>query len=200
MQEVLQGKLLYLKMVKGEDSEVWRRLQRRLNKLSGTTHSDVDATAKYRYTISDFETKIGSVLEFYENKNGMIICSFILNEKKTPVMLSRYARTRVTNIIAKGDDTAMTKFKSSYLIVFYDGPKYGFWRIERKRTWEKATSEEMLDINTVLETIMETVSKHSGLSEPSIKTGKTTDEVLTSLLESDFDLNILDEWDKIKSS
>ena len=200
MQAVLQGKLLYLKMVKGEGSEVWRRLQRRLNKLSGATPSDVDATVKYMYTISDFESKIGNVLDFYANKNGMIVCSFILNEKKTPVMLSRYARTRVTNIIAKGDDAAMAKFKSSYLIVFYDGPKYGFWRIERKRTWEKAASEEMIDTNTILETILEEVSNHSGLSDSSMTTGKTTDEVLTSLVESGFDLNILDEWDKIKCS
>ena len=152
------------------------------------------------YTISDFESKIGNVLDFYANKNGMIVCSFILNEKKTPVMLSRYARTRVTNIIAKGDDAAMAKFKSSYLIVFYDGPKYGFWRIERKRTWEKAASEEMIDTNTILETILEEVSNHSGLSDSSMTTGKTTDEVLTSLVESGFDLNILDEWDKIKCS
>ena len=200
MQAVLQGKLLYLKMVKGEDSEVWRRLQRRFNKLSGTNLSDVDATVKYMYTVSDFESKIGRVLEFSENKDGRIVCSFILNEKKTPVMLSRYARTRVTNIIAKGDDTAMAKFKSSYLILFYDGPKYGFWRIERKRAWDKAASEEMIDTNTILETILEEVSNHSGLSDSSMTTGKTTDEVLTSLVESGFDLNILDEWDKIKCS
>ena len=58
----------------------------------------------------------------------------------------------------------------------------------------------MIDTNTILETILEEVSNHSGLSDPSKGTGKTTDEVLTSLVESGFDLNILDEWDKIKCS
>ena len=30
--------------------------------------------------------------------------------------------------------------------------------------------------------------------------GKSADEVLTALIESDFDLNTLNEWDKIKSN
>ena len=61
-------------------------------------------------------------------------------------------------------------------------------------------SEEMVDTDAILGTIMEDTSYHSGLSEPSINTGKTTDEVLAELVETDFDLNILDGWDKIKSS
>ena len=58
----------------------------------------------------------------------------------------------------------------------------------------------MVDTDAILGTIMEDTSYHSGLSEPSINTGKTTDEVLAELVETDFDLNILDGWDKIKSS
>lgn len=200
MREVIQGKLLYLKMVKGDDSEVWRRLQRRFNKLSGAKSSEVDATAKYKYTISDFESKIGNVLTFSENKDGMILCSFIANTKKIPVMLSRYARTRVTNIIAKRDDSAMAKFKSSYLIVFYKNSKSGFWRIERKRTRNNVTAEEIVDTSMILNTTSKVATNSSISSDSSSNSGKTTDDILSALLESNFDLTTLDEWDKIKNN
>lgn len=193
MRAVVQGKLLYLKMVKGDDSEVWRRLQRRFNKLCGIHQSDVDATVRYKYTIAEFEKKVSTVLEFSEDQKGKVSCSFSLNGKKTHVFLSRYARTRLTNILAKGDDAALAKFKSSYLLVFFEDTKGGFWRIERKQAKANASSAMVIDFDDAIDKTTLALEGNSG-------SGLTTDEVLSALLKSGFDLNTLDEWDKIKSS
>lgn len=48
MRAVINGKLLYLKMVKGVDSEAWRRLQRRFNMLCRKENPDQIETIIYR--------------------------------------------------------------------------------------------------------------------------------------------------------
>ena len=200
MQSVVQGKLLYLKMVKGADSEVWRRLQRRFNKLSGAKPSTESATIKYRYTIADFEKKIGQKLQI-ETKDGVIKrCYFTLNDQSTTVTLSRYARTRITNILAKSDLAQLEKFKTSYILIFYEQNNTGFWRIERKRTWTKLPSLEDLDAEALIKEFFAVTTAPFAASDSAATPGKTADEVLAALIDSDFDLNILDEWDKIKSS
>lgn len=195
MQAVLQGKLLYLKMVKGADNEVWRRLQRRFNMLTRAKSSTVEATLKYKYTIADFEKKIGQSLAFEPNKDGVIFCSFTLNDKKTTVALSNYVRTRISNILAKSDAAALKKFKSSHMLIFYEQDNTGFWRIERKRTWVK-TNIDTINIDTLFElsTMCEANDNSEGIREI------TTDEILAELVASGFNLKTLDKWDKIRSS
>lgn len=200
MQAVIQGKLLYLKMVKGADNEVWRRLQRRFNKLSGAKPSTVEATLKYKYTIADFEKKICQDLSFEPNKDGVIFCSFSLNGKKTSVTLSQYVRTRISNILAKNDMASLEKFKTSYMLVFYEKDYSGFWRIERKRKWVKTLAIEDLDAEAMLEQIQAITVEHAVNTDTTPVACTNTDEVLAALIDSDFDLNTLDEWDKIRSS
>jgi retron-type reverse transcriptase len=200
MQAVLQGRLLYLKMVKGADNEVWRRLQRRFNMLTRAKPSTVEATLKYKYTIADFEKKIGQALDFEPNKDGVIYCAFSLNGKKTSVTLSHYVRTRISNILAKNDAAALEKFKTSYMLVFYEQDNSGFWRIERKRTWVKTNLADLIDTNSLAEALLSAAANPEEGDEPTSMPGKSTDEVLAALVDSDFDLKTLDEWDKIKSS
>lgn len=200
MQAVIQGKLLYLKMVKGADNEVWRRLQRRFNKLSGAKTSAVEAVLKYKYTIAEFENKLGRSLVFEPNKDGVIMCSFVINDIKTPVALSQYARTRITNILAKNDSAALEKFKASYMLIFYEQDNSGFWRIERKRTWVKTSLVDLIDFDDFSKSIRPVLEVSEDSVEAASKPGKSTDEVLASLVNSNFDLKTLDEWDKIKSS
>ena len=200
MQSVIQGKLLYLKMVKGADSEVWRRLQRRFNKLSGVKPSTEFATIKYRYTVADFEKKIGQELQIETNDKGVMRGFFNLNGQKTFVTFSRYARTRITNILAKNDPAQLDKFKTTYMLIFYEQNNSGFWRIERKRKWVKTLAIEELDPEAMLEQVMAAMANPIESSEATPTAGKNTDEVLAALIDSEFDLNKLDEWDKIRSS
>lgn len=200
MSAVIQGKLLYLKMVKGADDEVWRRLQRRFNKLSGAKPSTESAIIKYRYTVADFEKKIGQQLQI-ETKDGEVKrCYFTLNGLDTSVALSRYAKTRITNILAKNDPEQFKKFKTAYMLIIYEQSNTSFWRIERKRTWNNLPSLEDLDADALLKEILAVTATPFTESDSAATPGKTADEVLAALIDSDFDLNTLDEWDKIKSS
>lgn len=200
MQSVVQGKLLYLKMVKGADNEVWRRLQRRFNRLVGEKPSTELATIKYRYSIVGFEKGIGQKLQFKTNDTGSIHCFFTIGSQRTIVTLSHYVRTRITNILAKNDPTLLENFKASCMLMFYEQGHTGFWRMERKRKWIKLPAVESLDIDAMLETITTIMAEPTDSSENAATPGISTNKVLAALIDSNFDLNTLDKWDKIKSS
>ena len=76
-----------------------------------------------------------------------------------------------------------------------------FWMIIRKLPKKKDRTLVIEDVDTLLAMIGEQVN-------PAIKSdnvpedlpGLTTDEILGKLVNSDFDLNTLDEWDKIRSN
>lgn len=142
MRSVIQGKLQYIKMVKGSDNKVWKRLQRRFNQLCGVKPSTESATIKYRYTISDFEKKIGQKLQLEIYDNTVVRCFFSLNNQRTDVMLSRYARTRFSNLIAQGDIVKLEQIKPSYMLMLYEQGDSVFWRIERNRRWRKIRISE----------------------------------------------------------
>ena len=200
MASVIQGKLQYLKMVKGADNEVWRRLQRRFNRLSGTKSSAVDATIKYKYGIAEFEKKLGQSVVFDKDENGGTVCSFVINGNKTNVKLSQYVRTRLTNILAKNDVAALDKFKTSYMLVFYEEKDSGFWRIERKRTWVKTDITTITDAEAMLAMFAEMDNAPAESNSTSETPSKSTDETLAALVDSDFDLTVLNQWDKTRGS
>ena len=114
--------------------------------------------------------------------------------------LSHYVRTRVTNILAKNDQAALDKFKASYMLIFYEQDMSSFWRIERKRTWVQTNLADLIDIDALTEAIISASAEPVGGNESSDMPGKSTNEVLAALVDSNFDLNKLDEWDKIRSS
>lgn len=196
MRSVVRGKLLYLKMVKGADNEVWRHLQRRFNRLSGAKHSTENAVIRYRYTIADFEKKIGKAIQFKIDDKGLLRCFFTLNDSNTAVSLSRYARTRISNIIVADDNEKLSRLKKNYLLLFYENVVGGFWRIERKRRWVEIPFEEETDVDVTSD--MPSLGNES--SDVAATFSKSTKEVLAALIESGFDLNTLDEWDKIRSN
>ena len=206
MRSVVYGKLLYLKMVKGVDSEVWRRLQRRFNTLCSKEQPDQIETIKYRYTLSGFENKTGTKIDYHVDDKGVLHCSFTLNEKKTGITMSKYARTRITNLLAKGDKDQLDKFIARCFLLYYEEGSSGFWRIERKRSYNNQVETIVLDLTNLSseETLytqqpITTIEETKGDLNPD-ETKKNTDEILSELISSGFDLNILDKWDKIKNN
>lgn len=86
------------------------------------------------------------------------------------------------------------------MLLYYEQGGTGFWRIERKRKWVKLPIMDELNANTMLETISAVLVKASDKIHTLTCKNSNTDEVLTSLINSNFDLKKLDEWDKIKSN
>lgn len=204
MRSVIQGKLLYLKMVKGVDSEVWRRLQRRYNALCGNKQADQIETIKYRYTIKEFENKTGSKIQF--DNTGLLHCSFTLDDRTTVVTMSKYVRTRITNLLAKNDKENFERFLSKCLLLYYEEGSKGFWRIERKRSYSKSTDVVFdfseIPSNQSFDPAQSTTTQvnSNDTKKETNSSNDNTDEILAELVSSGFDLNILDKWDKIKSN
>ena len=72
MEGVVQGRLMYLRMVKGEDSPVWRRLQKRFNRLADRADSSSGADVAYlhSYSIAAFEKAVGTTVELWDPDPG----------------------------------------------------------------------------------------------------------------------------------
>lgn len=212
MENVLGGKLNYLRMVKGDDSPVWRRLQKRYNKLVDRKESvgGTDILYKHVYTIAAFEQALGVELHLAQSKEEIVEVEpsapyFELNGRMHMVALSKYSKTRLRNILKSEDPALLQKFKDSFLIAscVQEGKpeKEWFWMIIRKLPKKKEQKLIIEDVDTLLamlgEQIISTVKSDSGTEG---LRGLSTDEVLGKLVNSDFDLKTLDEWDKIRSS
>lgn len=214
METVVAGRLMYLRMVKGEDSPVWRRLQKRFNRLVDRKENSNGTSIIYEhsYTISFFEKAFGTSVYLDIRKNdpehGPRNPYFVLNGEPCSVELSRYARTRLTNILESGDKEKLQKFKEQYHIAychFENTDKYPFWMIKR-RPPRKLDLVELMNVDDILKAIAEVAPAKGARSAPEIHADApdvdtlTTDQVLDRLVESDFDLNTLEQWDKIRTS
>lgn len=207
MESVVEGKLMYLKMVKGEDDPIWRKLQRRFTKLVGkkkTRGEDIDYINVY--SISSFEESLECQVSF-SAKDDKISASFILNGKTTTVSISKYCKTRLGSILESGDAKALEKFKQHYHIGYCFNGTY-FWMIFRKQLHTKEEKKPVLpDIDQILEIITSVTVKPEAIqatfpeqSQEDARAKKSIDDILKSLVSSGFDLKILDQWDKIKST
>lgn len=216
MENVLGGKLNYLRMVKGDDSPVWRRLQKRYNKLVDRKESagGTNFIYKHVYTIAAFEQALGVELHLAHDKEEVFEGErllpppgpyFELNGRTHMVSLSKYSKTRLGNILKSGDPAQLQKFRDTFLIAscMLEGQpeKDWFWMIIRKLPKKKDRTLVIEDVDTLLAMIGEQVNPATKSDNvPEDLPGLTTDEILGKLVNSDFDLNTLDEWDKIRSN
>ena len=208
MESVVEGKLMYLKMVKGEDDPVWKKLQKRFAKLAGKRKKrgeDIDYINVY--SISSFEESLECKLSF-SIEEDKATASFILNGKTTPVAISKYCRTRLGTILESGDDKSLEKFKKHYHIGYCFNGSY-FWMIFRKQLHGKEDAKPgVLDVDQILE-MLSSISVPQIFSDSSLSSQdeatddtekKPLNEVLEELVISNFDLKTLDKWDKKKNT
>lgn len=93
IENVLSGKLCYLKMIKGESDPIYCRLQEQFNRLVSTSVSAnvVELSWEYLQTlpVNDFETQHGIKIEYAVSKHGKPYSYFILKGEKIMVSVSR---------------------------------------------------------------------------------------------------------------
>lgn len=93
IRKVIDGKLCYLKMVKGEADPVYCRLREQFNRLGSTSGkgSSVEISWEYLHTstVSDFESQLGVKIEYAISKQGKPYSFFILKGEKIMVSVSR---------------------------------------------------------------------------------------------------------------
>ena len=229
MKKVIQGKLMYLRMVKGEDSPVWRRLQKRFDRLAGRKESSggTDIVYLHSYPIEAFEKALGTTVELYGALPTDPGCEpelppvpypcphFTLNGCRHPVALSRYAHTRLVNILDGGREEEETaRFKQRFQIACCRRPQVTlirdgqpveypegrpFWMIYRGIRKKKAPALEIVEEALFL-------PHTDGTEIPLPETdaagdtpgGLSSDEMLDVLVDSGFDLNTLEQWEKTR--
>ena len=246
MASVIQGKLMYLKMVKGENDPVWRRLQKRFNRLSNRDDSSTGTNIIYlhTYSIVDFEKVLGCSIEFYTSvpalgddegsETSIFDPHFTLNGQTHQIRLSRWIHTRLMNILESGNEEDLKKFKKRYKIAYCKESTDNIdlvslvaessdeieelernmkARLERERFWmmfrgmktKNPNIVEVWDINSgsFENSEADSTADNLGLLADTMEEapkGLTSDEMLEKLVESDFDLNTLEQWEKTRKN
>ena len=203
MANVIGGKLMYLKMVKGDGSPVWRRLQKRFNRLTDRDSSagGTDIVYKYVYPLDVFEQRFGTDLVLTDADGPLRFPFFILNGKRHLVVLSHYARTRLKNIVAGDDPQQMAQFRERSRIAYChkegDPEDSFFWMVIRKLPGKVAVDPAGLE--GLDEELLEEPSLLMEDDPSPVPDGLSTDEMVDALVDSGFDLNTLDKWDKTRN-
>lgn len=93
IENVISGKLCYLKMVKGELDPVYSKLQMQFNRLicakPKTPGSEISWEYLQTLSTDDFEKELGVKIEFAVSKQGHPYAYFILKDEKIMVAVSR---------------------------------------------------------------------------------------------------------------
>ena len=141
MERVLQGKLMYLKMVKGEESPVWQRLQDRFDTLCAqrpVKKSDIDYVAAY--TLPDFEKQFSTEIGFFakdisgkKDKEPVISygASFKSGDKDIIVSVSKSCKKLIAAVI--DDEHALSGFKKKLYIAYCKRSGLPFWLVMKSR-------------------------------------------------------------------
>ena len=211
MISVILGRLMYLRMVKGEGSPVWRRLQKRFNKLADRkeTCGGTDIQYLHAYTVTTFEAGVGTTVRF-SLEDGTPQCSFLLNGAEEFVVLGRYVKTRLKNILEGGRKEELKAFKDRYYIGYChkEGtPENRFyWMVFRRPPRaKKYNSLNLVEADEIwtMQAGKEILVAPDTVAPPADTNSEgtlSTDETLDVLISSGFDLKTLDQWDKTKSS
>lgn len=217
MKTVIQGKLMYLRMVKGEDSPVWRRLQKRFNHLADRQESagGTDIVYLHSYSLEAFEKAIGSKIEFYNSaefeedaqSEHHFNPHFVLNGRDYLISLSKYARTRLLHILDGGSEEDLAKFKRQFQIAYCKEmgtvptlvpDSTPFWMIYRGLRKKKSTVEAIVDLDEIVELWAQEAFIESSDTDDKDTGGLSTEEMLDTLVRSEFDLNTLEQWEKTR--
>ena len=93
IENVLSGKLCYLKMVKGKFDPVYCRLQEQFNRLTltSTNKKNVELSWEYLQTtpVNDFETQLGVKIEYAVSKRGKPYSYFMLKGERIMISVSQ---------------------------------------------------------------------------------------------------------------
>lgn len=135
MVNVLDGKLMYLKMVKGKDDSIYMRLKAQFDELCNLLHDDARTT---RQGITYVETM--SVLEF-EHKNNTIISIITTKPKEF------YAKQTKKEEIEKEENRSLEKFIPHRYASFKLGGRKQKASVNKSLKKEEENQKELLSIS-----------------------------------------------------
>jgi len=198
MEKVIQGKLMYLKMVKGDTDHVWQKLQTRFQHLLLRNNGQKSGVVFTLFTkkICDFEIQTGMVVDFKNKANvtdGIPSIYAIITEPDTHsskefVSLSKASIIAVEKALSEQDTSAINALKSILYISLCSGENGQFWRIMKCNPSVISKEENIISDEDFTEPRVDPDdnldSKQQGIS---------TADVLRHIFESN-DLTIIEKW------
>lgn len=185
MERVLQGKIMYLLMVKGDDSPAVKRLLLRFNTLVAAKEekkADINYIASYK--VRAFEKRFSTAVEFKvseEDAKGehwkTLLASCTINGQDTRISVSDPCKELIEGALQSADANQIEILKNKFYVALCQ--RYGdpFWMIMKSRPRAVYAKSRMIP------------------DGPDMTTeGLAASEILAQLVESDFDLNVLDQW------
>lgn len=194
MEAVLGGKLLYLRMVKGEDNPTWSRLQRRFDLLTGNqTNNGADTTYLMVFTIEAFEKAVGASLEFDFENNQALSCSFQMGATTVPVRLSKYIRTRFTNILSSPQKEKEFALAKKYYHIGYCKSDDYFWLLFRHKP-RVTQAKGPYFLSSIQKEALNSILRSDPADDQEGSTESLGMDILKEYIDSGFELNVFDKW------
>lgn len=109
LENVLYGKLQYLKMVKGDKDPVYSALQARYNKLTSPVNANISQSLDYlrSFTIAEFEEIVGGNINYCLSKENKLYGKVQLNGKDIIISITGAAKQQLAKDKIISDDTLL---------------------------------------------------------------------------------------------
>ncbi len=113
LENVIYGKLQYLKMVKGYKDPVYLSLQARYNKLTSPVYAEKKQGLDYlrSFTVSEFEEIMGSPINYCLSKDNNIYGMVMLNEKDIIISITGAAKHHLAKSKIITDENLLASIK-----------------------------------------------------------------------------------------
>jgi hypothetical protein len=113
LENVLYGKLQYLKMVKGAKDQVYSALQARYNRLASPMNAEVKQNLDYlrSFTIAEFEEIVGSPISYCLSKDNNLYGKAMLNGKEIIISITEVAKYQLAKKKIITDETLLASIK-----------------------------------------------------------------------------------------
>lgn len=220
MPAVISGKLLYMKMVMGEDSSTYQKLRDRFVVLCPEQTVIMNTNLNYlvSYRLDEFEdafnTKIEFALKSQDKPTGKskTMASFKLDEEKHYVAINIRCDTIIAKYLDNPDDKTLKRLHKRLYISLAERGDDRFWLITIARMNNEHSSaytgEYKIKLRVDSNQDSGEVSDQEQLAEQSVYSDGflfesfaediDVDGLLSEFVDSDFDFKILTSWDKRK--
>ena len=141
LENVLYGKLQYLKMVKGYKDPVYAALQARYDKLTSPVNAEVEQKFDYlrSFTLGEFEEIVDGQINYALSKEGHLYGKVILNGKDIIISISNDAKSQLVKNKIITDEALVASVKPTrsaipvnskpglYVVLTAKNGKVPFW-------------------------------------------------------------------------
>ena len=141
LENVLYGKLQYLKMVKGYKDPVYAALQARYDKLTSPVNAEVEYKFDYlrSFTLAEFEEIVDGQINYALSKEGNLYGKVVLNGKDIIISISNDAKFQLVMNKIITDETLVASVKPTksaihvnskpglYVVLTAKNGKVPFW-------------------------------------------------------------------------